>query len=74
MSAPEEIKWHRIVRNLKAAGLTYGEIGLQTGFTSSQLMAMEDESFVPDWISILKLLDLHLELCPNRHPSIVVKE
>jgi hypothetical protein len=69
-SYPEDIHWWIIVRNLRMAGLSYQEMANETGFTVHELVQMESEVLYPPYLSIIKLLDLHLLRCPSRHRSI----
>lgn len=71
--APEEIRWDRMINNLLSAGLSYFEIGQATGFTSTQIKQMKEGSYEPPYLPMIKLLDLHLTACPQRHLSIGIR-
>jgi lambda repressor-like predicted transcriptional regulator len=64
---PEDILWSSVVRNLRKKGWTYNQLAQETGFTVVELREMEDEEWSPPWISSLKLLDLHVDHCPENH-------
>jgi lambda repressor-like predicted transcriptional regulator len=64
---PEDVHWHLIVRNLRQAGMTYGQIAEETGFMPKALQEMESEVYYPPYLSIIKLLDLHITKCPSKH-------
>lgn len=64
------IDWELTIKNLRKSGLTYKDISMETGFCITDLKDMETGDFVPQWISCLKVLDLHLEHCPARHKTI----
>lgn len=69
---PDEIRWYKMVKNLKKAGMSLVDIAAETGFSVSDLNAMEQELYEPPYLSIIKLLDLHLSRCPNNHKMIGV--
>lgn len=52
--------------------MTYKDIAMETGFAISELREMEMEEYWPPFLSIIKLLDLHVARCPNRHKNIGV--
>lgn len=64
---PEDIHWRMIVSNLKRKGWTYQKIAKETGFSVKNLSEMESETYYPPYLSIIKLLDLHVSECPDRH-------
>lgn len=70
---PEDVNWRLIVANLRRKGLSYAEIGLQTGFSTEMVRQMESEVYYPPFLSIIKLLDLHLSVCPEKHMTIGVR-
>jgi len=69
---PDEIRWYKMVKNLKKTGMSLVDIAAETGFSVSDLNAMEQELYEPPYLPIIKLLDLHLSRCPNNHKSIGV--
>lgn len=67
MDYPEDINWASMVKNLQRAGMTLPAIAKETGFTLVELGEMEREEYFPPYLSIIKLLDLHLMQCPTEH-------
>ena len=70
---PDEIRWARIIRNLKKDGMTLQEISQETGFSVRKLWDMEAESYDTEYLSIIKLLDLHVSRCPEKHLKVGVQ-
>ena len=56
------------------SGMTYKDIAMETGFSIKELAEMEGETLYPQYISIMKLIDLHYEKCAKGHDRIKVKE
>jgi lambda repressor-like predicted transcriptional regulator len=73
MNYPDEIRWARIIRNLKKSGMTLQEIAQETGFSVRKLWDMEAESYDTEYLSIIKLLDLHVSRCPEKHLKVGVQ-
>lgn len=67
---PEDLHWSLMVKNLKRAGLTLLDIARETGFTLVELGEMERKEYYPPYLSIIKLLDLHLMKCPTSHKRV----
>ena len=55
---PETFDWPTIVSTLTKTGLPLTYIAGKTGFTVTELRSMQSGIWEPQWISILKLLDL----------------
>lgn len=70
---PEDLHWRMIVSNLRKKGMSYSHIAQETGFSVADLRQMESETYYPPFISIIKLLDLHLTKCPEQHMKIGVR-
>jgi predicted transcriptional regulator len=71
---PEEILWRALIRNLRNRGLSQVDIAMQTGFNRTDIALMEQGAYEPPFLSILKLLDLHHDLCRGRHHLISREE
>ena len=69
----EEIKWQKMISNLRESGLSYIEISMLTGFTSAEIARMHSGDYEPPYLPIIKLLDLHLDACPNKHTKVGIK-
>ena len=67
---PEDINWRLIVSNLRRAGWDHAGIAYETGFTVAEIRQMESEVYYPPYLSIIKLLDLHVSECPSKHHQI----
>ena len=67
MEYPEDLNWSFMIKNLQRTGLTLPAIAQETGFTLVELGEMEREEYYPPYLSIIKLLDLHLMRCPGQH-------
>lgn len=67
---PEDINWRLIISNLRRAGWDHSRIAYETGFTLAEVRQMEAEVYYPPYLSIIKLLDLHVSECPSKHHMI----
>ena len=67
---PEDLNWRYMVANLRQKGMTHSHISLKTGFTVQQIRQMESEVYYPPYLSILKLVDLHFDMCEGQHNRI----
>jgi len=70
---PEEILWDSIVKNLMDEGLSPKDIAFETGFLEDQVWQMARDEYHPPYLSIIKLLDLHVETCPRKHHQIGIR-
>lgn len=59
---PETFDWPTIVTSLTKTGLPLTYISSKTGFTVTELRNMQSGVWEPQWISILKLLDMYYDL------------
>ena len=59
---PETFDWPTIVTSLTKAGLPISYIASKTGFSITELRDMQSGVWEPQWISILKLLDMFYDL------------
>ena len=62
METIDEIPWSEIVKTLRRAGMSPAKIAMQTGFSVKEIFDMQNGSWEPYWVPILKLLDLHHDL------------
>ena len=58
---PETFDWPTIVSTLTKTGLPLMYIASKTGFSITELRSMQSGTWEPQWISILKLLDLYYD-------------
>ena len=56
---PEDFNWKKIVKTLRKQGFSYVEIAKRTGFSPQIILRLEEEVYAPEWIPIIKLLDLY---------------
>ena len=61
-SIPETFDWPTIVTSLTKTGLPISYIASKTGFSITELRDMQSGVWEPQWISILKLLDMYYDL------------
>ena len=68
------IDWTLVVRSINCAGMSQREIAaaVDMSFSSVQKIAMGLHSQPRKFESCHRLLDLHLDMCPDRHKPEVI--
>lgn len=63
------ISWRIVLLNLRHAGLPTAEVARKVGMSTSGLLSIANgEALEPRRFEVcLRLLDLHLDHCPERH-------
>ena len=65
------INWPRLILNLRAAGMTGKEIARAVGYRGeSSVYRVLNDGIEPKFATALRLLDLHLDKCPERHAGL----
>lgn len=66
------INWRRVVSNLSKRGLGMTQVATAAGIPASHLQGLwRGEVLEPPFSVGLKLLDLHLDRCPEYHDDIL---
>ena len=65
------IDWPRVILNLRSAGMTGKEIAQAVGYSGeSAVYRVLNDGVEPKFMTALRLLDLHLDRCPEQHGGI----
>lgn len=68
------IDWQQLILNLRNAGMTYREISKRIGIDAQAIgHLVRHEVYEPKFSKGLLLLDLHYDLCPEKHKGVVFK-
>ena len=66
-----KIDWQKLLLNLKSAGVSYSTAARRSGLdpaTTGKLVRQEIRE--PKFSAGLALLDLHLQICPDKHKEL----
>lgn len=63
-----KLDWQKIILNLRNAGLTYEKISTKTNIDAQQIGHLARyETYEPKLSKAIALLDLHYDLCRDKH-------